>query len=146
MINQNSLIFSKSAAARILGVKISEISDFRVWDKVCFVTVRGSRPTFVSKKKFFVEFVEFRQQGGKGLAVQCHSKRYYTVASKSAAAGLVAVQVGHSGLYCECLDYQAQVDVLGGGVCKHSYAVLGALGFGSLSDYLSAQRYNRKAA
>jgi predicted nucleic acid-binding Zn finger protein len=42
------------------------------------------------------------------------------------------------GVFCECQDYQNQIDLLGRGCCKHGYAVLAQLGMASLSDYLES--------
>ncbi|MGL5075509.1 MAG: hypothetical protein ACRDBG_06655 [Waterburya sp.] len=43
MINSNNFVYSKAAAARILGIKVYAIALFEVWYKVCFVVVRGQR-------------------------------------------------------------------------------------------------------
>ena len=51
MINQTNFVYSAAAAARILGVKVHKIARFEVWAYVCFVHVKGQRPTFWGDKQ-----------------------------------------------------------------------------------------------
>ena len=66
MINATNFVYSKAAAARILGIKVyarrkrSCDARFEIWYKVCFVVVKGQRPTFISKKAFRQHFVDWR--------------------------------------------------------------------------------------
>ncbi len=69
MINSNNFVYSASAAARILGIKIYSIVRFEIWAYVCFVHVEGCRPTFISKKAFKQHFVEWRIERAQGMAV-----------------------------------------------------------------------------
>ena len=57
MINKTNFIYSKSAAARILGVEVSAIARFEEWQKVYFVQVKGQRPTFIPYSAFKEDFV-----------------------------------------------------------------------------------------
>jgi hypothetical protein len=143
-----SLIFTKSAAARVMGISASQIVRFEVWVSVCFVIVKGQRPTFVSKKKFYANFAEYRQQQGQELRasgkVTKVSASRYTVDSNRAESGFYLLEVQPDRIVCECRDYRDQVEQWGKGVCKHGYAVMGQLGLGSLQDYLRASAHAQR--
>ena len=140
MINTTNFVYSASAAARILGVKVYAIVKFEIWYKVCFVHVRGQRPTFISKKAFKQHFVDWRIEQSRSLCVaQVNREHFRVVNPKNSNA--YSVFVYEDGLDCECHDYGNQITIFGGdkACCKHAYSVLTWLGFNRLSDYLSAQ-------
>jgi hypothetical protein len=43
-------------------------------------------------------------------------------------------------VFCTCDDFNNQLEFWGRGCCKHGYAVLAHLGFGSLRDYMTAKK------
>jgi hypothetical protein len=140
MINKTNFLYSKSAAARILGVSVYSIARFEVWAYVCFVHVKGQRPTFMSKKAFKQHFVDWRIEQSKWLCVAQVDREHYRVINpkKSTAYSVWAFEESFD---CECEDYKNQVLIFNNGkaCCKHCYAVLTWLGHNRLSDYISAQ-------
>ena len=139
MINATNFVYSKAAAARILGVKVLAIARFEVWYKVCFVVVRGKRPTFISKKAFREHFVEWRIQQGRSLCVAQVNREHYRVVNPKKSTAY-SVFVYEDGFDCECEDYKNQVIIFNNGkaCCKHAYGVLAWLGYNRLSDYIAA--------
>ena len=139
MINATNFVYSKAAAARILGIKVYAIALFEIWAYVCFVVVKGQRPTFISKKAFKAHFVDWRIQQSKSLCVAQGSSVWFRVVNpkKNTAYSVWAFA---DGLDCECEDYKNQVVIFNNGkaCCKHSYAVLAWLGYNRLSDYIEA--------
>jgi hypothetical protein len=140
-MNSTALIFTKAAAARILGVKPAAIVSYRVWAFTVWVHVKGCRPTLVSKKAFYADFVEFRKAGGQALKNQARCSGHKTYTVPSSLGGAYTVDLG--AMACECEDYKKQLENLGGGACKHSYAVLALLGFGTLAEYQATRRSKR---
>ena len=138
MINATNFVYSKAAAARILGVKVWAIARFEIWYKVCFVVVKGQRPTFISKKAFREHFVEWRIQQGRSLCVAQVNREHYRVVNPKKSTAY-SVFVYEDGFDCECEDYKNQVLIFNGrACCKHNYAVLAWLGYNRLSDYIEA--------
>ncbi len=138
MINATNFVYSKAAAARILGVKAWAIARFEVWYKVCFVVVKGQRPTFMSKKAFREHFVEWRIQQSRSLCVAQVNREHYRVVNPKKSTAY-SVFVYEDGFDCECEDYKNQVLIFNGkACCKHNYAVLAWLGYNRLSDYIAA--------
>ena len=138
MINRKNFLYSKAAAARLLGVKVNEIAKLEIWAYVCFVHVKGKRPTFISKKAFKQHFVDFRIENSKFLCVTQASSVWFRVVNpkKNTAYSVWAFA---DGLDCECEDYKNQVMFFNGkACCKHCYAVLSWLGYNRLSHYISA--------
>lgn len=140
MINPVSFIYSMAAAARMLGVKVSQICGFHKWWKVCWVWVKGQRPTFISLSAFRLHFVERRQQEAKHFLVTKLGSQHYQVANPYKDTNY-KVWAFHDGLDCECEDYKNQVKFLGKACCKHCYAVLNTLGFDRLSDYIEHHQW-----
>lgn len=142
---------NKTAARRILpfATRIEQLRQMR--NGAIQVTYRvGCRrcSSFISKKAFERDFVEFRQQGSKQVSVkrwpagsyqnhyECRSvdgSRTHTV---KALGGLII---------CSCEDYQHQ-----GGEkhpqCKHVMAVLSHLNYTTLEAYLDAKSAEARAS
>jgi hypothetical protein len=136
MINPTNFVYSKAAAARILDVPVYAIARFEVWYKVCFVQIKGKRPTFIGKKAFKQHFVDWRIGQSKYLCVAQVNREHFRVVNpkKNTAYSVWAFQDGFD---CECEDYKNQVMIFNGkACCKHSYAVLTWLGHNHLSDYV----------
>jgi hypothetical protein len=140
MINSSNFVFSKAAAARILGVPVHLILGFQIWWKVCWVWVKGKRPTFISLKAFKQHFVDWRKQQTRSLCVsQINQEQFRVVNPKKASA--YSVWLFQDGLDCECEDFKNQVMILKKACCKHCYAVLQWLKFDSLADYIEHHRW-----
>lgn len=119
------MLYTKSAAQRILNR--NDIKSVEEWFSVVFVTFRTGRPTFVSKKAFKADFVEFRKAGSSRVNVKNHGNGNWVAFGKSGVYNLT-VNYSIPSVTCNCLDHQAIRETLGNGVCKHGYAVLTALG------------------
>jgi hypothetical protein len=147
MVTRENLVYSASAAARILGI-VQSHSPIMVkeWVSVIWVWVPGYRPRFLSKAAFKKHFVERRKAAARTLLVTQHimDDTSFTVRNE-AKDSIYTVQKFPSSLMCDCEDYRNQVQFLGRGCCKHSYAVLNHLGFNSLSSYLNAAKSNPPA-
>lgn len=141
MINSNNFVYSRAAVARILNVKHWAIARFEVWYKVCFIQVKGQRPTFISKKAFKQHFVDWRIEQSRSLCVAQVNEEYYRVLNPRKDTAY-SVFVHDDGFDCDCHDYRNQITIFGGGkaCCKHAYGVLAWLGFNRLSDYLTAKK------
>ena len=141
MINAANFVYSKAAAARILGIKVFVIARFEIWHKVCFVHVRGQRPTFMSKKAFKQHFVDWRIQQGRLMCVSQVNQEHFRVINPR-NSNAYSVFVYADSFDCECHDYQNQITIFGGdkACCKHAYGVLTWLGFNRLSDYIEAKQ------
>jgi hypothetical protein len=139
MINSKNFVYSKAAAARILDVPVYAIARFEIWYKVCFIQIKGKRPTFLGKKAFKQHFVDWRIGQSRSLCVAQVNREHFRVVNpkKNTAYSVWAMT---DGLDCECEDYKNQVMIFGGGkaCCKHAYGVLTWLGFNRLSDYVLA--------
>ena len=138
MINSKNFVYSKAAAARLLGVPVYAIARFEIWYKVCFVQVRGKRPTFIGKQAFRQHFVDWRVSQSRSLCVAQVDREHFRVVNpkKSSAYSVFGVEDGFD---CECKDYENQVSIFNGrACCKHGYAVLTWLGYDRLSDYINS--------
>jgi hypothetical protein len=143
MINASNFVYSKAAAARILDVPVYAIARFENWAYVCFVQVKGQRPTFLGKKAFKQHFVDWRIQQGRSLCTAQVNQEHFRVVNPRKNTAY-SVYLFEDGLDCECEDYKNQVLIFNGrACCKHNYAVLAWLGHNSLSDYVLA---NARAA
>jgi len=67
MINAINLVYSKSSAARILGLEYSDIERIEIWSKVIWIKPFNRKALMVSKKDFKQHFVDIRKQRSKSL-------------------------------------------------------------------------------
>ncbi|NJL41701.1 MAG: hypothetical protein HC899_37230, partial [Leptolyngbyaceae cyanobacterium SM1_4_3] len=61
-MNAQEMLFTRSAASRILGDVLPHHVSLEVWDKVAIAKVKGRKPRFVSKKDFYQDFVDARKE------------------------------------------------------------------------------------
>lgn len=139
MVTALNILYSKAAAAMVLCVPASQVRQVRKFAFVAWVWVRGQRPRFVSLAAFKQAFVMRRMKAATALKAEQWpgAPRYFTV-SNADKGSRYPVDLGEAGPVCRCEDFKNQQQFWGRGVCKHGYAVLQALGFGSLREYLSA--------
>lgn len=139
-MNLQTLIYSKSAAARILGVSSNQIEELQVWHKTVWLKVTGDRPLLISKTTFKQHFADWRKANSQGLVVTKHilSQNTYTVRNEVKDTRYQVVCRTNE-LTCTCDDWQNQKELIGRACCKHCYAVLNQLGYSSLADYLSVK-------
>jgi len=143
--SSEQLLYSRSAAARILGVPVEQIRRVEVWPFVVLVVPRRGfklRPRFVSKRVFKEHFVEFRRESARGLLVVAQNGAEFEVLNPE-NNNQYKVVVGSSNVKCACEDYRNQLQFLGKGCCKHGYKVLYHLGFTRLSEYVSSRAAQR---
>lgn len=138
-----SMLYTKSAAARILGnlaIEVERVDLVRGVVLVVYRTKHGRCSTFISPKKFKQDFVDIRREAGRTLpSVQINSSLYRVKSSDQGAS--YEVRLTDSGVACQCRDYREQIKSFGHGCCKHGYAVLqNWLGVSSLRDYLLSQK------
>ena len=141
MVTASNIIYSASAARRLLGLRPSAKVEIREFVRVIWVWVEGQRPTFMSKKVFLNHFVDFRKAQARGLKVteRLDIANHYTVRNLQKDTAYV-VEKRADGVFCTCDDLNNQLESFGRGCCKHGYAVLVSLGFGSLREYIAAQK------
>jgi hypothetical protein len=156
MVTRENLVFSISAARRLLGVAQGVSIQIREFFKVVWVWVKGKRPTFVSKRAFKQHFVDRRRAAARALTATqwIDQPKYFTVRNESKNS-IYQLEAFPDRIECDCEDYRNQIEFLGRGCCKHGYAVLNTLGFRSLGHYIEAYKpdgylrtlcYTRKAA
>ena len=139
MINRKNFVFSKAAAARILGVPVHHITKIEWWRSVCWVVVKGKSPTFISYQAFKQHFVDRRKEASKLLQISQEwgvSGGFYRVVNpKKGTAYTVCCWQGS--IDCECEDYKNQVMFLNKACCKHCYGVIQQVfHLDSLADYV----------
>jgi SWIM zinc finger len=132
------LLYSKSAAARLLGVNLEDILDLQVWGTGIWVNIEGQRPRILSKRAFKQHFVEWRKAAARSLLVtpQIFNPHTYTVRNETKQTHY-QVQLLPGRLACTCGDFTNQQQVLNQACCKHLYAVLQSCGYSSLAEYLN---------
>ena len=129
------LLFNASSTRRILNLAPSAQVKIQVWDKVVWVWVKGQRPTFVSKKKYYAEFARFRKEGGQQVKV------YFANGFKAKGAKeIYNLDPQETFIDCSCGDMQQQRESWGRGCCKHGYALLEMFGYKSLQDYVTKNK------
>ena len=137
----NDLLYSTSAAARILGISYQDIQKLQVSHEGIWVKVLNWSPQIISKDIFKQHFVDWRKsRTDKLIAVQD---------AKIPSAWDVynpEKQTWHrllcepDKISCTCQDYENQTALLPMACCKHGYKVLKILGFSSLRDYLNTRQ------
>lgn len=144
MVTASTILYSAAAVRRLLGLGPSVKVQIREFVKVVWVWVKGQRPTFISKKVFKAHFVEWRKAQARGLTVtkRLDAVNLYSVRNE-AKNTVYTVEARTNGVFCTCDDLNNQLQFFGKGCCKHGYAVLAHIGFGSLRDYITAQKVVR---
>lgn len=141
-----TFFISRSAVARLFDVTIGQVKRVVEYVNAVWVWIQGRRPTFVSKKRFVADFVNFRRQGAVDLRVSAFAGGGdfdRQIQTRSPNGNHHTVVLHGANVTCDCADYRHQVDHLGIGCCKHAYKALGFLGFGSLRDYQAAYDRHR---
>ncbi len=144
-----NILYNRQAIARMLNVAVSQVKIFQVWWRVCLVSIKGQRATFISKLSFKKHFVDFRKNVNRFDFTMIRSDRFSKYSKRvDIWNGCVVNEITSSRNYvelnqnikvakCSCDDFKAQSILLGKGCCKHMYLVLSSLGFDSLHNYMS---------
>jgi predicted nucleic acid-binding Zn finger protein len=141
MVTAFNILYSAAAVRRLLGLSSSAKVELKEFAKVIWVWVKGKRPTFISKATFKAHFAEWRKAQARGLKVteRLDIANHFTVRNLHKDTAYV-VEKRPDGVFCTCDDLNNQLEYFSRGCCKHGYAVLAHLGFGSLHDYIQAQK------
>lgn len=142
------LLYTASATARILQVTTDDIETVTAGDEGCQVSLRGKAGTIeIPRADYIRQFVADRQARSQSLSATQHidDKTVWTVWNES-NDNRYTVTVTRDFVHCDCPDWQNQQEAFGHVkvCCKHGYAVLRQLGFGTLKDYLKAWRTDGK--
>jgi hypothetical protein len=137
------MLYTKSAALRILSqlaIKIESVQLIRNTVQVTYRTQHGRCSTFLSKRVFKRDFVEFRKANAQSITITRtaeHSTIYtaWNVGQKT----VYQVTLSPQSIQCECEDYRQQVEAFKIGCCKHGYALLNTIGYSNLNEYLNSQ-------
>lgn len=134
----NNLVYSQSAAARILGLSYEFIERIQYFETGIWVKVIGKKPTIISKKVFRQHFVDYRKSRSHNLIAISNTKlkRAWDVYNPHQDTWN-RVLLHRDKITCTCCDYENQIRLLSKGCCKHAYKVLFELNFNSLSDYIN---------
>ncbi len=149
MISQDNYIYSKSALARVLNINPKFIKRVEAWASVVFVVIKGKRPTFISKKVFKKEFIDFRKRNSELIKITPHavSQTLFLGQSKDSKEHKLEIFTTYDNLIksrCDCEDYKnlkdhrfylnrelGKVELK----CKHQLALETFVG-GNLTNYI----------
>lgn len=134
---RNYYLYSAAAASRLTGIPVDQLI-VEEWAHCVWIRHIGYGARFISKLEFKIHFVAFRQQASKSIAVRNIQGSWIADSARDKSKAY-QIDLAPSGPECACRDYRNQIETIGRGCCKHGYAVLAALGHGSLSDYIQAQ-------
>ena len=147
-----SQLYSMTAAADILKLQPQDIRKVEVWANVVHVKIFHRLSKFVSMKDFKKSFVERRKKAAEGLQVIPAPmvggfvvKNCGSMHPEGNRNTQYTVIPNKNGIYCNCPDYEQQIQSnqqnLGTkhACCKHIYATLNHLGYGSLKTYINTQ-------
>jgi hypothetical protein len=148
MINATNLIYSKAAAARILGEMLGRIvkaveSVKRLingaW-QITYKTIFGRCSLIISKIQFKQHFVAKRIAESKELYCSRVSGNIFRVVNPKKGTAY-SVFADADGVSCGCDDYKNQTIFLKQGCCKHGYSLLKFLGYNRLSEYIEHHKW-----
>jgi hypothetical protein len=137
MITAQNLIYSKSAAARILGMDTESIKALEIWQKVVLIKIYHQKAQFISRKEFCQHFADWRKKESHALKAtpHQHNQELFNVDNPHKTTSYqVSLHVDE--LICNCQDWANQKELLSKACCKHCYSVLNYLGYSSLKEYL----------
>jgi hypothetical protein len=137
MTNREKLIYSKTAASRMLNCLPHQVS-IEVWDKIVLAKAKGRRPIFMSKRAFQQHFVEIRKQKAVDVFLYQHSEAEWLAQSPDSKT-YHNIEITDNRITCTCEDYRNQQQILGNACCKHIYSLLFQNGFNSLRDFQSRE-------
>jgi len=129
-----TIVFNKTAALKILGsTAMPHQVNVEVWKQVVLVTVKGSKPRFVSKKAFYGEFVDSRKERSHEVNLHQQTSTEW-IANTEGSKQYHSVRLQGKSLSCDCYDFVNQRN-MSGACCKHGYRLLFELGFNDLRDF-----------
>jgi SWIM zinc finger len=123
---------------KILGYGLSKGTYWVKYTVVYGLSVKTC-VTYVSVSWLKVAFVNLRRVSSENVTFQRVSDTSYAVDGNNAIYFVHTNSEATTGIDCTCPDYEEQVKEFGKGCCKHAYAVLRFLGFGSLKDFVQSK-------
>lgn len=152
---QDALIYTKEAIGRVLGVTTKRVRRTMVWAIGFWIWIEGKRPRLYKKSLFTNNFVAFRKESAKQYNVNhipnggySNTELYNVTRKDDRPYGNTGYTMGYSvrskvvdnsPIYaCGCHDYIEASKAFKAPACKHIYAVLNSLGFGSLKEAIDA--------
>ena len=134
----DKLIYTRKAASRLLKVEYEAIEFVYVADNFVLVGLYNTSVK-LDKAEFTTLFVNDRKARSKSLTVtkKVNSSINYTVRNED-NGHRYSLKLYPDSVHCQCADYQKQIEAIGKGCCKHSYALLNQLGYNSLENYIKA--------
>jgi len=135
--NKEAFIFTKTAAGAILGGVCSRLE---VWANCVWAIViaNGKKLVrFISKRRFMEYFAQSRKERSFGIPITHIVGNHYQAVS-SRGDRLYNLLIFRTSVECDCDDYKNQVSLFGNKpkCCKHGYALLNRLGYGSLRQWI----------
>ena len=140
------LLVTYSSTARIIGIDSNQIFDFIFGEdgETIIVTLNNWETHRIDKSEYKKDFVKIRRNRGLHLsvtqdldlpslyAIKNNQNRHYHL-----------VETYDEEIYCDCKDYENQIEGFGKGCCKHGYAVLKLMGLTTLRDYIKRTESDR---
>lgn len=142
----NKRVFTKTAAARILGkrdnkdytAQVKKIKVDTSFEYVVWVWIPGLRPCFISRLDFIVEFIDFRNESAMSgslnvISSDSHLHQAWVESSSDKGTSVYTLSLKHDSVSCDCHDFEHQSGDLLDGInryiaweptCKHVYAFL----------------------
>lgn len=134
----NKMLYSLSAAARILGLSAFSVHKVEeIENDLMMITDIEQNVRTVHKQYFLKDFVSIRQQLSRKLLIQPTQYNNIWIVTNPENKNRYLVRAADRGIQCKCRDYQKQQSAFGQGCCKHGYLVLKHLGYNDLSSYLA---------
>ncbi len=117
-------VYSKVATARLLGIAVGLVKKLEVFANAVWVHVQGNRPTFISKTRYQVDFLESRADRSAEIEITPTGIFSYIAYNLKSGNSYKLYSLPGEGLQCECKDFERQK--WGGKdtpTCKHRIAV-----------------------
>jgi hypothetical protein len=138
-----SKLFTNARAARLLGVKTCEVEYcYPLANGNCLVLLYSQWEGIELKISSFVLAygAERKQRANAIIATpNLFNDSQWTTYNETKESRYLLI-LKHDHIHCECKDWSNSSELFGTNkvACKHTYAVLKKLGYGSLNDYVVA--------
>jgi len=139
MTSDDNYIYTKARAALILGKKNTEIEFVYVVGDGYVLIGLFNDSIYLTEKDFKVSYAQERKARSRALTVtqRLDDECMFTVRNENKKTAYTVDCLGQA-LRCNCPDFDISTKVMKTDkvCCKHGYAVLGILGYGSLKEYI----------
>lgn len=133
-------IYTKAAAAKLLNLKVDDIEFvYPMPDDRCMVGLYNDG-IILTKAEFIKVMTNDRRSRSRQIKVTQNVYKETTFKARNDKR-TYNVELYKDCITCQCDDYEKQAAAFNNQVaCKHVYATLSHLGYGSLKDYLKYQQ------